>query len=482
MPATYDEKIAVSFARDVYRHADRPPLPDGWSVYYDCPIELQKEGYFGSAYRCVKQFSGREYSYIVIAHRGTDNSDGIIEDAEMKLFDTIPQQFYDGAIPFIQAVFDKLDQDYPYTLDRTGGFHGEQVYIAFTGHSLGATLTELSIIRYVNYFVCDFHGEDNWSNCCRIIANSAYVFDSPGSKNLVAQQLKNKEITEQDIADGSRLLSVYNSDVDAINTCLQTSATSSIRSGIGNKYSSLTNGSKLPYAPDPLYYFSDYSVNDQHPITYIYDWVQQGSVWHSISIASWPIGFNTGYRAYKTYYGSYPDEHGLIYHNNYWDQYTTVYWDQNPGIHDEYDDKLFAFQDDYFRNVCYYFDGYALPREISYKFNLADMQRIERFLSVEDKLMASSLIVADDQDQGNSRRCCGFGFFQVVAEAQQIATNAAESVVKVVTETGEELSSIMPSSSIEHQKQSFLFFRSAAQFFSVDNRFETSNKSTPSQK
>lgn len=47
----YNEKIAVALARDVYRREDRPPLPDGWSIYYNCPIEYQKDGYFGCAYQ-----------------------------------------------------------------------------------------------------------------------------------------------------------------------------------------------------------------------------------------------------------------------------------------------------------------------------------------------------------------------------------------------------------------------------------------------
>lgn len=39
---------------------------------------------------------------IVIAHRGTDNFDSLVEDAEMEFFDKIPQQFYKGYIPFIE--------------------------------------------------------------------------------------------------------------------------------------------------------------------------------------------------------------------------------------------------------------------------------------------------------------------------------------------------------------------------------------------
>ncbi len=191
-----------------------------------------------------------------------------------------------------------------------------------------------------------------------------------------------------------------------------------------------------------------------------------------------------GYRAYRSYYADFCS--GFENHNKYWDQYTSVYWDQNPSIHDDYDDyddKLFSFQDYYFRNVCYYFDGYALPREINYKVNPADMQRIERFLSVDDKLMISRAIANSGKDKDKARSCCGFGFFQIAEEAQLMATTAVESAGKIVTETGEELSRIMPSSSNEHQKQSFLFFRSVARFIGVAGEiFEAPQKSTPSQK
>jgi len=474
----YDEKTAVCLARDVYRRDDRPPLPDGWSIYWDCPEEYQKDGYFGSAYRCeLIDTYGNRFIEIVIAHRGTDNFDGIVEDAEMKLFDTIPQQFYDGAIPFIQFIFGKLDQDYPWS-NNGPLFHGDQLCIGFTGHSLGATLSELSVIRYVNYF-----NVDNDGNPCRNTTYPrTYVFDSPGSKNLVIQQLERKEITEKDVQDGGDNIDVYNSDIDAINTCMQTSSTSStvnkfIDAAVGNKYSSLTNGSKLPYAPDPLYYFSDYSVNDQHPITYIYDWVRgRDSSIYVFSVNIWPVGFNMGYRAYRSYYADFCS--GFENHNKYWDQYTSVYWDQNPNIHDEYDDRLFAFQDYYFKNVCYYFDGYAIQKELNYKFSPADMQKIARFLSVDDKLMISRAVANSDKDKDKARSCCGFGFFQVV-EAQKMATTAAQSVGKVVTETGEELSRIMPASSNEHQKQSFLFFKNAVRFIGVDDGiFENTRKST----
>ena len=466
---SYDEQTAVCFARDVYRQSDRPPLPAEWALYCDCPEEYQKDGYFGAAYVCEFDANGYHYVNIVIAHRGTANLTGLIEDAEMKFFDKVPQQFYDGAIPFIEYILNKINIDYN---------KNQLVSVYFTGHSLGATLSELSIIKYVNY-------PSPQKGAFLNLREFTYVFESPGSKDLVDEQLSKGEITQKDIADGGSYITVYNADVDVINTCMRTSASDNfymVASSIGNNYSSLENGSKLPYAPDIKYYAWSYSVNDQHPIAHVYDWVKQYFFdGYSFKASCWPIGVNTGYSAYKSYYATRCN--GFEYHNKYWDQYTTVYWDQNPSMHDDYDDKLFAFQDYYFRNVCYYFDGYALPREISYKFNLTDMQRIERFLSIDDKLMISRAIANSGKDKDKVRSCCCFGFFQIAGEAQQMATTAVESVGRIVTETGEELSRIMPASSNESQKQSFLFFRSAARFIGADGGIsEAPQKSMPNPK
>ena len=51
-----------------------------------------------------------------------------------------------------------------------------------------------------------------------------FVFDSPGSKDVVDKQLANKEITEQDVEAAGYSLLVVNAEIDAIHTCMKTSS------------------------------------------------------------------------------------------------------------------------------------------------------------------------------------------------------------------------------------------------------------------
>lgn len=444
----YDEKIAVTLARAVYGGDDSPPLPEGVNQYWPCPEEYQKNGYYGSSYSIDTEFG----PYIIIAHRGTANFNGVIEDAEMKFFDKIPSQFYDGAIPFINFVLDKVQKDYP---DRT-------VPGAFTGHSLGATLSELSIVHYANDknrpidFTWDF----------------TYVFDSPGSKDLVDQQLANKEITEQDVQNAGYCIVVINSEVNAVNTCMKTSSRDStyIRSYLGvTPYSSLSNGDKLPYDPNVFYYFLTYTVADQYPIKHMYNCIIQDESWYAIDISFWPIEVNAAYYAYKTYYGCNPPdngEYGLVRHNIYWDQYTNVYWDQNPQIHSDYDDDKWTFKDFYYKNVCYYVSGYELSKELDYRIDAVDMKKIMLFLSIPKESMHPTNANKKGTENLKIRTCCGVDFFQAAKRAQQGALNAVETAGKVITETGEELTRIIPSTfQKESENVGVSFFRYANKLF-----------------
>ncbi len=451
---SYEETTAVALARDVYREDNRPPLPEGVTLYLDCPDEYQKDGYFGAAYYFVDKIYGQT---IVIAHRGTANLDGLIEDAEMDFFHKIPSQFYDGAVPFSDYVLENISKDYP----------GQSMQFTFTGHSLGATLAELSCVRYINQ-------DDNRFLRYRMFT---YVFDSPGSKDLVDKQLANKEITEKDVEQAGYSIIVVNAEIDAINTCMKTSSRDDeynyIRSYMGqgaSPYISLSNGSLLPYDPDNEYYFSQYTLKDQHPIANLYDRIMRDDYgWWDISVGGWPIGFHTGYRAYKTYYGHYPPEHNLYDHNYYWFEYTEVYWDQNPQIHDEYDNNLWDFQQYYFKNVCYYYDGYALPKELPYKFNIADMQRIAGILSVEGVLMRfHGSIRHSKKEEKASRICCGISFFPAVDSLHRTVSSTADTVDRVVTEAGEELSRVVSTANSAYQQGQYMFFTEVGMFVNGD--------------
>lgn len=351
------EKIAVSLAQDVYYEQGRPPLPSGWSVFLNCTIGEQENSYFGVAYQAVID---ARHASIVIAHRGTDSPQDKVEDIEMcSAMNKVPAQFYTSTIPFIQNVFSHLDKSV---------YNQTTTYLYFTGHSLGATLAEMSIIRYINYFA-------SWKptyNPYRVWGNTTYVFESPGSVNLVQEQLFAGEITESDIADGGETIEVYNSEVDGINTCMPTSASYGRRriyAAIGNDYSCLAHNIILDYHPSLSFYFYPFNSNcytlTQHAMAYVYDWVtnvfnrSNPNTYRAVKVSEWPIGLEAGFHNYLSYYGPDATNYNFMRHNLYWQQYTTILWNQNPSLHKEFG-SLQNFQLYYYTNELFYIGSYFL--------------------------------------------------------------------------------------------------------------------------
>ncbi|HHT0595000.1 TPA: hypothetical protein ACTXXA_003600 [Legionella anisa] len=72
----------------------------------DCPPELRQYGYYGQAYKKVDLKTNTVEIYI--AHRGTDNFFGTIEDSELWLMNIAPFQFTGGAKPFVERVLNTL--------------------------------------------------------------------------------------------------------------------------------------------------------------------------------------------------------------------------------------------------------------------------------------------------------------------------------------------------------------------------------------
>ncbi len=281
-------EAAVSFARDVYRELLRPSLPDGWDIFLDCPSSLQNDGYFGAAY--IQEW--KNTSYVYIAHRGTSNIPDAIEDFEMWALSITPKQFYTGAVPFIQLVFERLNEKYAGSDQR--------IRILFTGHSLGATLAELSILKYIHYF------DDPSSNTYdenRYI-DEVYIFENPGSEPLALNMLNSGETTQANMEDAANKISIYNSEVDLINTCMRSlsamfpsSAKRTLTFAAGYKYSSLSPPKEpLPFVPDAKYFLWNYTIRDQHKIDYVYQWVFiKGYIGSYCKVGNWPVGIDNGY-------------------------------------------------------------------------------------------------------------------------------------------------------------------------------------------
>lgn len=423
----------VSAARDVYREKDRPPLPNGWTLFMDCPAEYQNDGYFGAAYR--KDAISISEVEIIIAHRGTSNINDAIEDYGMVFQSEVPKQFYSSAVPFIEQVFAAIDSEFSDKQSYTN------VYFYFTGHSLGATLSELSNVRYTNYY------RDR--GAAHKIIYGAYAFDSPGSYELVQVQLDQNEVSQEDFDRAKKYTYVYNADIDAINTSM-TPITKYIYSSVGFNYTSLEGVTAIvPYEPTEAFYSLVYTINDQHKIVNIYNYIYSGGHYTQVENSSWPLGTTQGYVSYRTYYGtSYNVPSSSYQHNQYWNLYTKVYWDNNPDIHSLYSDSLETFRSYYYQNVLYYYDGTVIPKEISNS-------------PIKAVVISDSNAEQEAKEKAKERSCCGFTFFDGV---QKSASSAADTVGRIVTETGEELSQVVSTANSNYHQGRQMFFAQVDEF------------------
>jgi hypothetical protein len=451
----------VSFSLDVYRDPDRPSLPEGWQVLLDCPQDMQENGYFGAAYYAEASDTVR----VTIAHRGTSNLDDGVEDYKMWHTQTIPQQFYSSAIPFIQSVFTAVDERWPTVINQNGSYKGSMVYFNFTGHSLGAGLSELSMIKYVHYFSDE--KSPTYNPRRTFTWPGTDVFDSPGTMPLIQQQIDNGEISEEDYVAGAKYLVIYNSDIDVINTCLPASVTT-IHSSMGENYTSISDNVVLPYEPNFLYFSTTFSVSDQHRIKNIYNYFcSEDTHTHVFNSSLWPIGLGDCYFFYKSYFAQEWDDY-FYKHNAYWNLYTNEYWRQNQWMWAQYDNNPATFQEYYYQNVLNYRDAYALSREINYKFNMTDMQRFAVLGATRQELRTKQAAEKMNGEKKETRLCCGASFFSALDNAQKRVALAADTVGKVVTEAGEELSRIVSAARLERQEERQKFFVAINRFINGD--------------
>ena len=158
MPAIPTEKECSALALDVYRDADRPPLPEGYQLLCDCPKELQHDDYFGAAYYVV--IDDRSVS-VVIAHRGTKINFGNLIDDLLLALEIAPEAYELSSKPFTEYVINQANEKFP---------KGTRLSYVFTGHSLGSIHAELCM-----------------ASKCELDEFSAITFESPGSKPIISE-------------------------------------------------------------------------------------------------------------------------------------------------------------------------------------------------------------------------------------------------------------------------------------------------------
>ena len=310
----------AAFSLYVYRDQDQPPLPDGWSVLFDCPDELRCEGYYAMAFiGPPEKISGMNSYEVVIAHRGTIISAGDLWSDFEVLLGRMPGQFIKGAYLFNEYVRQYINKNYPAP---------ENWYsITHTGHSLGAILAELCVASDVKYR--DSLGESFGS-----------TFESPGSKPIIQSMEKAGTLPSgaSSYADGAIYIAM--ADVDAINTCNeQIGYMTPSLNPIGYDYAvDSKDAGILP--PGKLLYFSNYTVNDQHKMVKMYQYWKESKEYkivkkENVENSAWVVGFDKGYEYYLTYEKRY----------NYWDGYLLYIWNSHPAIHSDYNDDVGQWSD-----------------------------------------------------------------------------------------------------------------------------------------
>ncbi|MFN7097986.1 MAG: lipase family protein, partial [Gammaproteobacteria bacterium] len=323
-----DPLLNAALSLDVYRDPNRPSLPNGWQVYMDCPPELQIDGYFGAAYYSSSYIERNAMNIsVVIAHRGTANRAGITEDIQIYLFDTVPAQFKNSALPFIKQVIAKINQDFPYSNPNTNMQYGAE--LGFTGHSLGGALAELSTAYTAS--MSGLRYEHDYPNSpLSGLGSYCNSFESPGSGQLLTVLLNDKMINCRGIAALKNILETYVADIDAINTALEHVGYEIQIIDVGYDWLPDVTG-KLPMAPDLVYYFRQYSIEDQHRMQKMYNAIKNGGIGPSRAAINWPVGADAGLAAYMQYSPAINPNHFI-----WWEGYMERLWQQYPDLQSEY--------------------------------------------------------------------------------------------------------------------------------------------------
>jgi hypothetical protein len=161
------------------KEGDRLPEPyEKWKIDQ---VKKGKSKYFGAIY------INDEIQQVVLAHRGTDSLEAILEDMRGILLNRISPQKEEAFVFVVDAInLVRSKQDYR---------------LSFTGHSLGAFLAELSV----------FYAHDHF----KYQDVNAVTFESPGSYESLEQMqshLKRIILEQLDIVG-------YVSYPNLINTC-----------------------------------------------------------------------------------------------------------------------------------------------------------------------------------------------------------------------------------------------------------------------
>lgn len=285
----------------------RLPLPPGWTLYsaFYSPVT----GYTGAVYM-KDEHSVLGPTYIVHAHKGTTftTTSDLIADLEV-LNNTA-----------LTALFAKINTCFDYMaavgqdIFKKFGEKQNNATQIMTGHSLGAVLAQITGVGI-----------------------QAITFENPGSKNLIIDFYKKTGASDQVIAQMlsmmSSMHSIYNADINAINTCHE--QIGSVYRLINLPYNFYILNNELQLIPSHWWLnlnYAYYTVLDQHDCQKISDYLKSGG---AVAPASYPASITSGYKAYLNPARS-----------NYWNAYAQEIWNRKEIIREQF--KEFSVYLSYF--------------------------------------------------------------------------------------------------------------------------------------
>lgn len=305
-------------------------LPVNYQLFKQCPQKHRWWGYFGKAYFRIDRKT--KTLNFIIAHSGTNNTFGFLEDLELWIRQILPAQYSAGAKPFMLEVLKEF-KDY-----AAQEFPGYLINYEVTGHSLGAALAEKTIIDGEQKTLPKMFG---------------LLFENPG---LPPEQLP----TQQDKTDDIVLI---NTVPDSVNTLFPTRGKHHFHISIDNDKYPRILGCPLPFVPNWIYYAYAYTFAVAHPISGIVDFLQsQNGLLQPMY--DWPYGFTNAFENYKGYDTSVPNK-------NYWEGYIAQLWFFN-GL--ESDILKIIFDDQFDRFKKFYIE-YFLRSDAPFAQNIQVLQQ-----------------------------------------------------------------------------------------------------------
>lgn len=334
---------SANFSLEVYRDESRPPLPSGWSIFMDCPPDLQKNGYFGSSYiACANPEAplSQKVYFLVFSHRGTHDWIDMIQDFYVLLGEA-PRTFQECAQPFIFQVREEFKKRYPEV---------PFVLVAHVGHSLGAALSELAV------------GMGSYE--------IAVTFESPGVQSIIEKLIQEKKSLPEVLDRASQMTYQSFANVDVINSCnaqISTNACPNFKIAPLAFFNDIVDEE----GPNRINFAVNFTFRNQHKMLYQYQYwkdlqdqevsriTQKADIKNfsdyflecigcikalqNIALEGkenqafiWPLGMDDSFNNHITYSNCFgKDAQGTLV--NYWDFYTRSYWNAHPELQSKYE-------------------------------------------------------------------------------------------------------------------------------------------------